>query len=326
MNKEWRAEITVFEKSGGPLTKRISLLDGKIVNDSSACRMANGHARRVKIDDMQDLADLINSFRSERSLCAGPAQRRTVRSSASRSFEDKLNGAGDPSIIARTLDYLTFTEGEPGLVLLDADFKGMSEKAAHRMEECGDFWGALCEVLPALESVACVERTSTSSGLHNIETGESFPSFGGRHLVIPVLDGADIPRFLSDLHARCWLNGFGWGISSAAGSFLERSIIDKARGSPERLIFEGAPIVVPPLEQNSRNAVAHDGTVLDTRLCLPLTDAEKAELQKLQGGRRSPLAAATSGRAGVMEPKPYRAVDGRRHVGIRCARTDRPMD
>jgi hypothetical protein len=219
VSNEWRAEITVFEKSGGPLTKRIALLDGKIVNDSSACRMANGHARRVKIDDIQALADLINSFNSSEAYALGrlkeglPDQVRVVRA-------DILNGADYPSVIARTLEYLTFNEGEPGLVLLDADFKGMSDSAMRRMEECDGLWGALCEVLPAFESVACVERASTSSGLRNKETGESFPGSGGRHLVIPILDAADIPRFLSDLHARCWLNGFGWGPRARSSNAL----------------------------------------------------------------------------------------------------------
>jgi hypothetical protein len=39
---EWLSEITVFEKVGGPLTKHLALRDRKIVNDSSACRTANG--------------------------------------------------------------------------------------------------------------------------------------------------------------------------------------------------------------------------------------------------------------------------------------------
>ena len=202
---------------------------------------------------------------------------------------DKLYGAGDPSVIARTLDYLVFNKGERGLVLLDADFKGMPEAAVRRMEECGGFWGALSKVLPALTTVAYVERASTSSGLRNVETGESFSNSGGRHVVIPVLDAADIPRFLSDLHDRCWLAGLGWGMVSAAGSFLERSIIDKTVGSPERLIFEGPPTIQPPLVQEGRNAVTHDGTSLDTRLCAPLTSDEQAKLQKLKAAEECRL-------------------------------------
>ena len=282
-------EITVFEKTGGPLTKHIRLDPaGRIVSDASACLMASGFARRVKIDGMPALADLINGFRPHQAYTLGrlkdglPDHVRVVRA-------DKLDGATDPAIIARTKEFLVFPDGEASLALLDADFKGMSEAATRRMEECGDLWCALCEVLPALETVACVERASTSSGLRNRETGQSFPGSGGRHIVVPVLDAADIPRFLSDLFDRCWLAGLGWGMVSAAGSFLERAIIDKAVGSPERLIFEGAPIIEPPLVQEGRAAVARDGFVLDTRSCAPLTDGERAELQKLKAAEEHRL-------------------------------------
>src|SRR5262249_3643463 len=194
----------------------------------------------------------------------------------------KLNGAKDSAGIARSKKYLCFNEGETGLVLLDADFKGMPEDTKRRVEECGGPWGALCEVLPELKTVARVERASTSSGLRNKETGEIFPSSGGLHIVVPVRDAADIPRFLSDLFDRLWLAGLGWGMVSAAGSFLERSLVDKSCGSPERLIFEAAPTIEPPLMQEGRHAVAHDGFVLDTQLCAPRTDAEKSKLKKLK--------------------------------------------
>src|SRR5262245_23755881 len=110
---ECLGEITVFEKSGGgPLTKRIALRDGKIVNNSSACRMANGSARRVKIDTMQALADLINTFTASEAYALGrlkdglPDHVRVVLAA-------KLNGAKAPSVIARTKEYLIFKEGEP---------------------------------------------------------------------------------------------------------------------------------------------------------------------------------------------------------------------
>jgi hypothetical protein len=275
-------EITVFEKTNGPLTKRITLRDGKIVNDSSGCFMADGTARRVSIASMQDLADLINGLKPNEAYALGrlkdelPDCCKVVR-------KDKLNGSEDLSVIARSLDFLGFNEGQPGLALLDYDTKGMSEAVASRLEECGGVWGALCEVLPALETVACVERASTSSGLRNRETGESFPGSGGLHIVIPVVDAADIQRFSSDLHDRCWLAGLGWGMVSAAGSFLERAIIDKSVASPERLIFEGAPIIAPPLEQTGRDAKVHDGSVLDTQsLFPPLTDSERSRARELK--------------------------------------------
>jgi hypothetical protein len=136
--------------------------------------------------------------------------------------------------------------------------------------------------LPALKNVARVERASTSSGLRHKDTGETCPSSDGCHIVVLVLDAADVPRFLYDFDARCWLKGFGWGLVSGSGKFLKRSLVDKSCGTPEHPIFEGPPILGPSLVQEGRIARPYDGFVLDTRaLWPPLTDDEKAELQKL---------------------------------------------
>ena len=300
---ECLGEITVFEKSAGPLTKHIALRDGKIVNDSSNCRMAKGTAWRVKIDTMQALTDLINNFTPNQAYALGrlkdglPDHVEVVR-------KDGLNGA--TNAIARTPDFLVFKEGKPGLLLLDVDLKGMPQDTKRRMEECGGFWGVLCEVLPELKTVARVERASTSSGLRNRDTGETFPSSGGYHMVIPVHDAVDNSRFLSNLHDRLWLAGWGWGMPSAAGSFLERALVDKSVASPERLIFEGPPIVEPPLAQDARNAIAHDGDVLDTRSCCPPLNArEKSKLKKVKAAENERL---------LPERKATREAWSRKHI------------
>ena len=44
------AEITVFTKRGGALSKHIELVDGRVANDSSDCAMAEGMAQRIRID------------------------------------------------------------------------------------------------------------------------------------------------------------------------------------------------------------------------------------------------------------------------------------
>ena len=53
---ERRAEA--IEKTGGLLTKRIAPGNGKIANNSSACRMAYGSAHRViiELDNLEALA------------------------------------------------------------------------------------------------------------------------------------------------------------------------------------------------------------------------------------------------------------------------------
>jgi hypothetical protein len=126
----------------------------------------------------------------------------------------------------------------------------MPAGVAEKLATAGGFWPALVGVCPGLARSARLLRTSTSAGLWRTDTGEKFTGSGGLHVYLPVADGADIPRFLRALHDRCWLAGLGWIALSKSGAYLERSIIDVAVGTPERLVFEGEPIIEPPLAQD----------------------------------------------------------------------------
>ncbi|MGY4420786.1 hypothetical protein ACVWY2_003235 [Bradyrhizobium sp. JR6.1] len=71
----------------------------------------------------------------------------------------------------------------------------------------------------------------------------------------------------------------------AGGQLLDRSIVDRCVAGPERLVFEGDPILLPPLQQDqeSRRPVATNGEVLDTvAACPPLTIVENAKLRELK--------------------------------------------
>jgi hypothetical protein len=152
----------------------------------------------------------------------------------------------------------------------------------------------LIEVLPALRDAAFVMRRSTSAGLMRSDTGEELPGSNGQHGYVPVPDGTDIERFLKTLHERCWLAGFGWMMVGAAGQLLERSIVDRMVGAPERLVFEGPPILKRPLAQDkaSRQPIARDGNVFDTIAgCPPLTVVEQQKLDKLKAEASYSLAA-----------------------------------
>ena len=57
-------EIVCLTKSGGPLTKKISLENGVLCSDGSACVMTRGVARRAPITSVGQLGALIGSLRS----------------------------------------------------------------------------------------------------------------------------------------------------------------------------------------------------------------------------------------------------------------------
>ena len=65
-------KLVVFNKTGGPLTKRITLTaDGKITSDGSACTMSRGRAKRVRIGGLDELAALIEGLTSEQAIALG---------------------------------------------------------------------------------------------------------------------------------------------------------------------------------------------------------------------------------------------------------------
>jgi hypothetical protein len=286
-------ELTVFAKDGGPLTKTISLAaDGSLKSDASACLMIKGTARRFQCELLRQFGDLIPALKTNEALAVGTL-RQDLPDNVRVTTKRKLNGSDWPDIIARTQDYLVYRPGQPAFVPIDFDQKGMPTSVASVMKEHGGLWPALVSVLPALEGTARIERASTSAGLFDKRTGEKFPSSGGRHIYPLIKDGADAQRFLKTLHERCWLAELGWMMVGTGGQLLERSIVDRVCGGPERLVFEGPPVLIHPVDQdlNARKPIAVEGEAVDTRAACPsLTVVDLAKLRELRAKERNRLA------------------------------------
>src|SRR5262249_38997425 len=285
-------ELTKFTKTGGPLTKQISLSrNGTLEKDGSACVMARGKAERVRVANVHAFGALIEDMASSQAIALG-ALRADLLDSVEVTTKKKLvNGVERPDVITRTGANIVY-HGR-AFALLDYDSEGMPTSVAVELKRAGGFWDALLTVLPDLSGVARVTRRSTSAGLSRSDTGEALPESDGVHVYIAEKDGADSERFLRALHERCWLAGFGWMIVSTSGALLERSIVDRTVGGPERLVFEGDPVLRPPLRQDkeSRRPTAADGVVLDTVAACPLLSiVERARLDELKARERARLA------------------------------------
>ena len=278
-------EIVRFTKSGGPLTKRISLNeDGSTKSDGSGCLMPRGTAVRTPIAGIVELGALISGLHSDQAIALG-ALRSDLPDQVSVITKRELNGHTATDVIARTADSIQFRPGQPGFALFDYDTKGMPADVEARLKVYGKYWTALCQVLPGLHGAAYIRRRSTSAGLLRADTGASLPGSKGLHIYVAVKDSSDIERFLKTLHERCWLAEFGWLMVGAGGQMLDRSIVDRMVGTPERLVFEGAPVLVPPLAQDetSRRPQVFEGGLVDTlESCPPLSIREIADLHKLR--------------------------------------------
>ncbi len=290
----FKLHLTLFEKSGGPLTKRISLTpDGSVKSDGSACVMARGWAERIILNGIRDLAKFIASLRANEALGLGILRGDLpARVEVTTKQDLARNGASRSDLIARSGEFIIFEAGKPGPVLLDFDAKTMPQRVADEINRCGGFWPAIVSVLPALAKVAHVGRHSTSAGLLRTDTGAKLPGSGGIHEYPIAADAADVPRFLEALHDKCWLAGLGWFVVGVSGQLLNRSMIDRSVGQPERLVFEGPPVLVPPLGQDMqhRQPVVTDGELLDTlAACPPLTIRERSKLKQMQAAAAQQL-------------------------------------
>jgi hypothetical protein len=288
-----RIEITVFRKSEGILSKRISLLkSGKIKADGSECRMCEGTARRIMLNDVAALGALISNMRSNEALALGRL-RAGLPAEVSVRLKKEVNESTPADTIARSTDYLAYAAGKPAYMLLDHDRKGMPSEVAAKLKNLGGFWPALLLAAPALTGAARVHRRSTSAGLYHRDKRQSLRGSKGIHVYIAVRDGIDIERALKTLHERLWLMGLGYYVIGAAGQLLERSIIDAAVYGAERLVFEGAPVLLPPVAQDrkARLPQVHQGDMIDTAAAIPpLSDEERAYLNQLKAAASGRLA------------------------------------
>jgi hypothetical protein len=244
-------EVVAFRKTGGPLMKRIALTkDGRLCSDSSACVMGEGEARRKQFSCVADFGAFIGALNSHEAIALGRLNA-DLANVVRVTTKAKLNGLGRESAIARTSAYIAYRKTQPALLLLDFDSKGMPEERRDRLAEIGGFAPTLCTVVPSLSEAGYVIRRSTSAGLYRADIGEPLIGSDGLHLYLLILDGSDTKRALHSLHDRCVLSDLGWFMVGAAGQLLERSIIDRMVYAAERLVFEGPPILAPPLAQVS---------------------------------------------------------------------------
>src|SRR5262245_41013714 len=170
-------ELTVFTKTSGILSKRISLDEnGKVNSDGSACGMGSGRAQRVRLSGLDDLAALIEKLKSIQALALGPMPA-NVGDEVAIATKSELTA----NTIARTTENFKYIPGRAAFVLIDHDTKGMPPSVAARIESLRGFWDALTSVIPALKDVGHVIRRSTSSGLSRADTGEQFEGSSGVH-------------------------------------------------------------------------------------------------------------------------------------------------
>lgn len=291
-----RIEFTVLESTKGSLSKSLALdAAGELVK-KPASYMSQGTAERRFITDLAQLGPIIAAMNSRTALMTGvlrPDLPERCKVVTKKSLADASAFAVvNSDIIARSKDHFIY-ETKPTLLLFDSDAGQMPAAVAARVAELGGNWGAIEHANPGLRSAARVMRESTSNGLYRTDTGQRFKGSAGTHSYVGIKDGTDSARALKVAQARCWLDGTGFIMPSARGDMLVRSPVDITVASPERINFEGASELTPPLAQKRPPPIYVPGIgAIDTHVVFPdLTPQEKAEVARLIAEAKRALAA-----------------------------------
>ena len=251
--------------------------------------MSKGRARRAPFSNPSEFARIVAACTSSQALSLGrlsPGLPKEVNIRTREKLPGRTSSAG--TTIARTLDNLAF-EGV-GALLLDIDLKGMP-KALGLPSADRDWPKILTDAVPELRGCAMVWRASTSAGLRDTANGRTFHGQRRRaRLRLPVRHVAQqrslATNFRSSLARRLRLV-----LDFRGQALLQRSLIDTSVGSPERLVFEGAPLIDPPLEQDAtpRKPQVIEGGLLDPSALTPLTPVERRKLAEMQNEARAGL-------------------------------------
>lgn len=270
--------LTTIATSTNPqrLTKRWLLKNGTPTKQHAG-NMTTGHVNRVPLDTPADFADMLATLQSNQALIFGvPAADGPVVSKS-------LLATATPGTIARTQDAFRWNNG-PGWLLLDGDPLPGEDPLTREQ------WLALLfEVAPGLASAPAVWGVSSSSCIHNSETGEQVTGIQGQRLYVLVADARDIPRAGKALFERLWLAGHGRYVVSKSGQTLSRAPIDASVWQTNRLDFAAPPVCVAPLEAHrpEPEALNNDAAPLVTTEAIPdLTEAEQEALATIMAAER----------------------------------------
>jgi hypothetical protein len=198
----------------------------------------------------------------------------------------RVKGMGEDAaargIVARSLDHFEFAPG-PGWLLIDHDTKAMPADVRARVEALGGVLGALASIWPEIEDAARVHKASSSGGVY-VEGG-SPRAASGSHTFVLIEDVSRSAEALAALQARAWAAGLAWVAISASGARLERSIVDSAVGSPERLIYTAPPELGPGVRRDPPPLRVWEGAAVaipdapPPEVWEPLRDAARAALE-----------------------------------------------
>ena len=257
--------LSVFTDSRADLVKTIrpDASGSGVIKDVSG-PPTKGTVRVHGISSLAGLARVIDGLESNQALSLGHPDGvdagDEVNYVTRKVLDARLEGGGsfDKPTIARTKDYVVF--GDQCWGLIDVDRCDLSDAA---------LIAALVEADPQWGRCGYVIRPSSSANIFDASGTAVSTGSGGRHIFFLCADAEQLPEYLENLHKQMWLAGHGHILIGASGAMYDRSIVDVAVGSPERIIFAAPPILRGGLtRRHGACAVREGGSVTPAQLSI----------------------------------------------------------
>lgn len=266
-------KVTLFTSDHAPLAKRFALRESEI-NKTSLASLSRGTAQTIAVPTAAALNQLLDGLTSRQAISTGHLRKGMV---AQIGPQARLQ-SGE---ISRSLTHFHFAEHQAGWLLWDYDSKSMPAHVTGRIADLGGPLEAFFHLWPEARRAAHVVRPSSSDGV-GLPCAAPVRS-SGLHGYFLISDLARSRQILTDLQCRAWSEGLAWCTLSASGSVLIRSIVDVAVASPERLIFEAPPIVLPPLVRRPAPTIVHNGIAVAPPV---ITDTERRKAARREDETR----------------------------------------
>lgn len=266
--------FSVFTTYDQRLTKKISLLNGKLVKENGG-QMSSGTAETRQVEGIEGFADAMQKISCHQALTYGVVNGLGVGQIKRVVPKNQLHSELDA--IARSNSFL-FWSNSYGIYFMDYDPVD-GETPLVRDE----LFQILHEIMPAARNVKKLWFTSASSLIYNTETGKQITGERGQRIYMVVSDARDIERIGEILLKRSWLAGYGRILVSKHGHLLVRSVFDHSVYQPCRLDFVAGAMCEYPLQQRrgEPQIMAGELEFLDVSLISELTDEEEQLYHKL---------------------------------------------
>lgn len=262
-------------QSNSDISKSISLKNGKLVKTANAM-IYDGEVKMVS-QSWQDFRNYLSSMPGQECILLG----KSVNGDCQLTTEKNADGTKS---FGRTLENFKWHQEYQ---LLCFDYDGTNTKDISP----DDFIGIIDKVLPGFKDIKKIIRYSSSAWIYSGD--ELVSKSNGFHIYFLVNNPDKIKEIFSGndstLHKKLWLEGHGYIKNSepkdpqnVAVQQYERTIYDNAIFSPERIIFEGSPILEDGLVKRKQEAdLIGETDFLDLEKVKNISKLEQAEYNDL---------------------------------------------